>query len=188
MRVPVITSALDVREAQTGPVLDLETRFSAISDSGDIEGWATRFNVVDTFRTSFDQRAFAMTDGDSIPLLWAHNPAEVVGSVREVRSEAEGLRIRGRLNLDVQRAREVRAMLVANDIRGLSIGFQRLRDEVRAGGVRHITSARLREVSFVAIPSVPGSNVTHVRASTGRESAAAFVTACREAARSLERK
>lgn len=169
------------------PTLDLETRFSSVSDSGEIEGWATRFNVIDTFKTSFDQRAFNLAAGESIPLLWSHNPAEVVGSVREVRSEAEGLRIRGRLNLDVQRAREVRAMLVAGDVKGLSIGFQRLRDEVRAGGVRHITSARLREVSFVAIPSVPGSNVTHVRASTGRESAAAFVNACREAARAFQK-
>ena len=179
--------ALDVREALAGSTLDMETRFEAVADTGDVEGWAVRFGVVDTFRTSFDQRAFTTSPGESIPLLWAHDPAQVVGSVREVRAEPDGLRIKGRLNLSVSKAQEVRALLQAGDIKGLSIGFQRLRDEVRAGGVRHITSARLREVSFVAIPSVPGSNVTHVRASTGRESAAAFVSACREAARAFRK-
>ncbi|WP_420851210.1 HK97 family phage prohead protease [Rhizobium quercicola] len=81
-------------------------------------------------------------------------------------------------------------MLLAGDISGLSIGFSRVKDESRANGVRHITEARLREVSFVAMPSVPGSGVTSVRISnpeTGRESAAAFVSACRLAALSLKR-
>lgn len=77
--------------------------------------------------------------------------------------EADGLKVRGKLNLEVQRAREVRAMLIAGDVSGLSIGFRRLKDESRAGGIRHITAARLVEISFVAVPSVPGSHVTSIR-------------------------
>jgi len=143
-------------------VLDCEVRFAPPADDGTIEGIAVRFNTVDSYRTSFDARAFAW-DGKSLPLLWSHRADEVVGSVHSVAVEADGLKVRGKLNLEVQRAREVRAMLIAGDVSGLSIGFRRLKDESRAGGIRHITQARLVEVSFVAVPSVPGSRVTSVR-------------------------
>lgn len=168
--------------------LDCEVRFSSLSDDGAIEGLAVRFDVIDTYRTSFDRRAFAW-DGKSLPLLWSHRADEVVGSIRSVSVENEGLRIRGKLNLDVTKAREVRSLLMAGDIGGLSIGFRRMKDEARTGGVRHITQAQLVEVSFVAVPSVPGSGVTSVRihSETGRdESAAAFVAAVQKATRSLE--
>lgn len=150
-------------------LLDCEVRFAPPAEDGTIEGIAVRFDVLDSYRTTFDRRAFAW-DGRSLPMLWSHRPDEVVGSVRGVTVEPDGLKIRGKLNLEVQRAREVRAMLVAGDISGLSIGFRRLKDESRAGGVRHITQAQLVEVSFVAVPSVPGSRVTSVR--TGPDLAA----------------
>lgn len=168
--------------------LECEVRFAPPADDGAIEGVAVRFDVVDSYRTTFDRAAFAW-DGKRLPLLWSHDRHEVVGSVRSVAVEADGLKIRGKLNLEVQRAREVRAMLIEGDIGGLSIGFHRLKDEPRTGGIRHITQAALREVSFVALPSVPGSRVTSVRvhqSETGRASAAAFVEAVRKATRSLE--
>ncbi|WP_332712645.1 HK97 family phage prohead protease [Pelagibacterium mangrovi] len=169
--------------------LDCEVRFSSLSDDGAIEGLAVKFDVVDTYRTSFDRRAFAW-DGKSLPLLWSHNPSDVVGSIRSVAVESEGLRIRGKLNLDVAKAREVRSLLMAGDIGGLSIGFRRIKDESRAGGVRHITQAQLVEVSFVAVPSVPGSGVTSVRIhnpETGHASTVAFVNACRSASARMEK-
>jgi len=188
MSEPVTLFASEVREAIAPATLDMmEVRFATPGEDGTIEGYAVRFDVVDSYRTSFDRSAFAW-EGRSLPLLWSHNPGDVVGSVRSIVVEDAGLKIRGRLNLDVQRAREVRSMLIAGDIGGLSIGFRRLKDEARAGGVRHITRAELREVSFVAMPSVPGSQVTSIRTSeTGRvPSAAAFVAACRKATRSLK--
>lgn len=179
--------AHETREARNRDLLDMEVRFASPEDDGSFEGLAVRFDVVDSYRTSFDRRAFAW-DGRSLPMLWSHRAEEVVGSIKTVSVEADGLRIRGKLNLDVAKAREVRSLLMAGDIGGLSIGFRRLKDEARSGGVRHITSAQLLEVSFVAVPSVPGSGVTSVRHhQTGRApSAAAFIAACREASRSLK--
>jgi uncharacterized protein len=183
--------AQETREASTSAVLDmLEVRFSSPGEDGTIEGFAVKFDTVDSYRTTFDRRAFAW-DGKSLPLLWSHDPSAVVGSVRAVTVENDGLKIQGRLNLEVQRAREVRAMLLAGDVSGLSIGFNRLKDESRANGVRHITQAQLREVSFVSMPSVPGSMVTSVRIHNpeiGHASAVAFVEACRKASRSFEGK
>lgn len=149
--------------AANADLLDCEVRFAAPGDDGAIEGFAVKFNTVDSYRTSFDRRAFQW-EGRSLPLLWSHDRAQVVGSVTSITPEADGLKVRGKLNMEVQRAREVRAMLVAGDISGMSIGFRRLKDEARTGGVRHITQAQLLEISFVAVPSVPGSRVTSVRA------------------------
>ena len=183
--------AFEARGAQGGDVLDmLEVRFATPGEDGDFEGMAVRFDTLDSYGSTFDKRAFAW-DGKSIPLLWSHDPSAVVGSVRTVRVENNGLKITGKLNLEVQRAREVRSMLLAGDISGLSIGFRRLKQETRAKGVRHITEARINEISLCAVPSVPGSGVTSIRIAnheTGRESAAAFVSACRKAALSLKRK
>lgn len=146
--------------------VDLEVRFTATGEDGTLEGVAVRFDTVDAYRTSFDRRAFTW-EGQSLPLLWSHRPDEVLGSVRSIAPDGDGLKITAKLNLDVQRAREARSMLLAGDIAGLSIGFKRLADEARAGGVRHITKARLVEVSLVAVPAVPGSTVTSVRNAAG---------------------
>ena len=162
----------------------MEVRFATPADDGTIEGLAVRFDTLDSYKTTFDRRAFAW-DGKSLPLLWSHRSDEVVGSVRSVSVEADGLRIRGKLNLDVAKAREVRSLLIAGDIGGLSIGFRRLKDESRSGGVRHITQAQLIEVSFVAVPSVPGSGVTSIRATPDLS---LFTRAVLTASTSLRRK
>lgn len=184
MRELVQLSALEIREAAIRDLLDCEVRFAPTGEGGEIEGFAVRFDTIDTYRTTFDRRAFAW-DGKSLPLLWSHDASQVVGSVRTVSVENDGLRIKGRLNLDVAKAREVRALLAAGDIGGLSIGFQRLKDEARSGGVRHITSARLREVSFVAIPSVPGSGVTSVRSDPRDHDLSALTAALRRTSAAL---
>ncbi|QGM46651.1 HK97 family phage prohead protease [Methylocystis heyeri] len=158
-----------------------EVRFSPISEDGIIEGRAVSFDVVDKYNTTFDRRAFDVAN-KRIPLLWNHDPAQVVGSVRSISADREGLKIVGKLNLDVARAREVRAMLLAGDVSGLSIGFRTLKDE-RRNGVRHITKADLHEVSFTAFPAVPGSGVTNVRNASNRE---AFNRAIAGAIASLE--
>lgn len=163
--------------------LDLETRFDAPGEDGTFEGYAVRFGAVDTYRTSFDRNAFVL-EGRSIPLLWSHDPSQVVGSVRQISADAAGLKITGKLNLDVQRAREARSMLLAGDVRGLSIGFRRLADQPGPNGTRHITRADLAEVSLVAMPSVPGSVVTSVRA---RADLSAFTRAVKGAADALRR-
>lgn len=163
--------------------LDLETRFDSNAEDGTFEGYAVRFGVLDSYRTSFDRSAFEL-EGRSLPLLWSHDRAQVIGSVRQIVADAAGLKIVGRLNLDVQRAREARSMLLAGDVRGLSIGFRRLADKAGPNGTRHITKADLAEVSLVAVASVPGSGVTSVRAPADLS---AFTRAIKGAADALRR-
>jgi HK97 family phage prohead protease len=168
--------------------MDFEVRFGDVGENGEIEGVAVRFDTVDTYRTSFAPEAFRGLEGRSIPMLWAHDPANVVGSWNAFQVRDGGLTAKGKLNLEVGKAKEVRAMLKAGDISGLSIGFSTVKDERASNGIRRITEARLYEISIVAFPSVPGSGVTKVRFSELNgieEGAVAFVAACRAATLSL---
>lgn len=144
-------------------IAQAECRFATPGDDGTIEGRAVTFNVVDAYRTEFAPGSMKWA-GKSLPLLWNHNPAEVLGSWRQLEMREDGLHVRGKLNLAVAKAQEAYALLKEGDVGGLSIGFHRIRDEARAGGIRRITEARLTEISIVAVPAVPGSGVTAVRA------------------------
>ena len=50
---------------------DFEVRFSQPDEDGTIEGRAVTFNTVDSYRTTFDPRAFAGIENRSIPMLWS---------------------------------------------------------------------------------------------------------------------
>lgn len=163
MRDLVQLISLDTREARTGDTLDFETRFTTPTDTGEIEGVAVRFNTVDTYRTEFHPDAFRGLEGRSVPMLWAHDPSNVIGSWSSFQVRADGLTAKGKLNLAVAKALEVRSLLQAGDIKGLSIGFRTVKDERRSNGIRRIMEAALHEISIVAFPSVPGSGITSVR-------------------------
>jgi HK97 family phage prohead protease len=183
---PVHLLASQQRDTRPGDTLDVEVRFSAVGDGGEIEGRAVKFNVTDSYRTEFADTAFANVRG-SVPMLWSHDPANVIGSWSTIEVRRDGLTVKGKLNLAVAKAQEVRSLLQAKDVSGLSVGLSTVKDERRSNGVRRITEARLHEISIVAFPSVPGSGVTSIR-ETGRESAAAFIAACKMATRSLKGK
>ncbi|WP_168256495.1 HK97 family phage prohead protease [Rhizobium laguerreae] len=177
---------LQTRDALTGDTADFEVRFGDVGETGEIEGTAVRWNVTDTYRTQFAPTAFAMA-GRSIPMLWSHRSDEVIGSWSGIVASQDGLTAKGKLNLEIAKAREVRAMLKAGDVSGLSIGFSTVKDERGANGIRRITEARLHEISIVAFPSVPGSGITRVRNSqTGHASAMAFIDAVNKATRSFK--
>ncbi|PBB85727.1 HK97 family phage prohead protease [Mesorhizobium sp. WSM3876] len=172
--VPPMRETLDI----------LELRLGAPADDGTIEGVAVKFDTIDSYRTTFDRRAFSGV-AKRLPMLWSHDQAQVIGSWNGITVADDGLRVKGRLNLEVERAREVRAMLTQGDIDGISIGFETLTSESRTGGVRHITKANIHEISLVALAAVPGAKVTSIR---GRESATAeFLQAVRSATSAFAR-
>jgi HK97 family phage major capsid protein len=80
--------------------------------------------------------------------------------VEETRS---GLRVRGKLSLAVEKAREVLALMKDNVVRGLSIGFIPLASEPLDNGGRRYTECRLIEVSLTPFPANPAAQVETVR-------------------------
>jgi HK97 family phage major capsid protein/HK97 family phage prohead protease len=135
----------------------------SVSDTGEITGIAWPFGSADRVGDVIEKGAFS--GPNTLPMLFAHDQAQVVGVWQEFSETDAGLTVKGRLLIeDVERAREVRAMVKYGAISGLSIGFL-TKDARRSGRGRRITSLELHEISIVAVPAHPGAQITSLKSS-----------------------
>lgn len=133
----------------------------AVTDEGEITGIAWPFGSPDRVGDVIEKGA--LTAPGTLPMLFAHDQGQVIGLWDRIAETDEGLTVKGRLLVDdVERAREVRAMIRSKAVSGLSIGF------VAKGAKRHakgrtITAAELHEISVVAVPAHPGAQITSIK-------------------------
>ncbi|MCA9367676.1 HK97 family phage prohead protease [Candidatus Kaiserbacteria bacterium] len=147
----------------------LEVR--AIGDTGTFEGYASVFDVVDSYATAMAPGAFAVSlndwkaRGKYPPILWQHKADEPIGTYSSMVEDPRGLHVTGQLLIkDDPTAKRAHAHLRAGSINGLSIGFIRDDSEYDAErDIELIKAARLVEVSLVTFPSNPSATVTAVR-------------------------
>lgn len=149
----------------------LTTNFEvkALDDSGYFEGYASVFQTVDkghdvvmpgAFKGSITERG---TDG--IKLLWQHDPSEPVGKIEEIFENKRGLYVKGRLLLNLQRAREALSLMRDKALDGLSIGFRTLKSRMdEAKGIRFLLEVDLWEVSLVTFPMQPEARIATFKA------------------------
>jgi HK97 family phage prohead protease len=85
--------------------------------------------------------------------------------------------------VEVQAAREAKALLEAGAIDGLSIGYRTRRAEAAAGGGRLLCQLDLWEVSLVTFPMLPEARVaaTDAEGDVGAELARELAETFREA-------
>lgn len=125
-------------------------------------------------------------EGRRVKMLWQHDPAQPLGTWDEVREDARGLWVKGRLLDSVGRAREAAALIAAGAIDGLSIGYRTVRALKAADGGRLLSELDLWEVSLVTFPMLSGARVGAKGAAPGdaalREVAAALRAARHEMA------
>jgi HK97 family phage prohead protease len=148
----------------------LETKFRrfddelALKEGAEIAGYASLFGATDQGGDVVQRGAYGgslgrlAAAGRGVKMLWQHDPARPIGVWDEVREDARGLFVRGRLLLEVQAAREAHVLLKAGAIDGLSIGYRTLRAE-KAGGQRLLHEIELWEVSLVTFPMLPDARV-----------------------------
>lgn len=140
----------------------------AFSTDGLVEGYASLFGEVDQARDMVMPGAFAQTLRTRglrrIPMLFQHDPAEPVGIWLELREDFRGLFARGRLIPDVQRGKELLALLRAGAIDGLSIGYrtQKARIDPKSR-VRKLHQLDLWEISIVTFPLLTSARVHAVK-------------------------
>jgi HK97 family phage prohead protease len=158
----------------------------AVEADGSFTGYASRFNVVDLGRDLVLPGAFKDSLGRrgarGIKMLFQHDPAEPIGVWLELREDAAGLYARGRILPEVERGREVLALMRAGALDGLSIGFRTVEGRTDAkSGVRRLSRVDLWEISVVTFPMLPEARVCAVKnesdlrlASAIRRAAAAF--------------
>lgn len=155
-----------------------------------IEGHASVFGRVDQGRDMVLPGAYAASlaaatkAGRRIKMLWQHDPTAPIGVWDEIREDATGLWVKGRLLTEVERGREAAALLAAGAIEGLSIGYRTVRADRDAQGVRRLAEVDLWEVSLVTFPMQAEARVQAKAAEVdGWRQLAAAITSATEALR-----
>jgi Escherichia/Staphylococcus phage prohead protease len=174
-----------------GGALHRETKFapaelSEVEADGSFSGYASLFGETDLNRDRVLPGAFLKSIGArgaaGIRMLFQHDPAAPIGVWREVREDSRGLFVRGQLMREVEKAREVLALMRAGAIDGLSIGFRTVKGRTDAkSGIRSLVEIDLWEISVVTFPMLPAARVSQVKGAR-RE---ALVETMRRAARRM---
>ena len=149
----------------------LETKFArfgdglSVSGEAEIAGYASLFGSPDQSGDVVQRGAYRAAlkalaaRGQTVKLLWQHDPAQPIGVWEELREDDRGLWVKGRLLQSTQRGREAAALVAAGALDGLSIGYRTRRAERRAEGGRLLTELELWEVSLVTFPMLSGARV-----------------------------
>ena len=124
-------------------------------EDGTFSGLLSTYGNLDAVGDICEKGCFDRTireRGIKRPLLWQHDQSQPIGSFI-VSSADDALSIEGRFNMDVARGREAYALLKAQDIDGLSIGYIARDYDYDSQGVRHLKDVDLLEGSLVTIPA-----------------------------------
>ena len=130
-----------------------------------VEGWASRFWTRDLNDDVVAKGAFAESLAKSgahrVKMLHQHDGSAPVGVWDEVREDADGLFVKGRVLEATPQGRMAAALVRAGAVDGLSIGFRAVKargDE--SGRLRVLTEVELWEVSLVTFPMLPTARLT----------------------------
>jgi hypothetical protein len=142
-----VTGAL--KAVQAGPV-------------GAFEGYASVFNNADEQGDVVKAGAFKRSletwhaKGAWPKMLWQHDAREVIGVWTDMYEDEQGLYVKGQLLLEVAKAREARALLMAGAIDSMSIGYKVAGEKpgaLNGQQVSYLTDIDLHEVSLVTFPA-----------------------------------
>lgn len=142
---------------------DIKMEFKEIGSEGQFEGYAAAFGNVDLDGDILMPGAFTKTIAENAtrPLLWQHNPRELIG-VANTSEDTKGLAVKGHLNLDVQRAREVHSLMKQGAVKSMSFGYDPVTKDYR-GSNRILREVKMYEVSLTAFPSNTQAVVMNVK-------------------------
>lgn len=142
--------------------IEVKAQFT-VDEAGMVEGIAWPFGTPDRVGDVIERGAFSKAL-PPLPMLASHDRKDTVGVWDEIIETDQGLTVKGRLLVnDVQRAAEVRSLIQAGALRGLSIGFASRKAMPRRGGGRTISDLELLEISVVAVPAHSGARITSAK-------------------------
>ncbi|MBK1636163.1 HK97 family phage prohead protease [Rhodovulum adriaticum] len=137
----------------------------SLQEGAVIAGYASLFGAADQGGDIVAPGAYAASlkrlagEGRQVKMLWQHDAAQPIGVWDEVREDARGLFVKGRLLAEVAKGREAAALVAAGAIDGLSIGYRTRRASKDASGRRLLSELELWEVSLVTFPMLPEARV-----------------------------
>jgi uncharacterized protein len=136
-----------------------------VTDGRQVEGYASVFGLKDQGGDVVMPGAYGASlrrlsaKGAKVKMLWQHDPGQPIGVWDEVREDALGLFVKGRILTEVEKGREAAALLAAGAIDGLSIGYRTLKAERDGKGQRLLSELELWEVSLVTFPMLSEARV-----------------------------
>ena len=158
----------------------LELPLSVGPGTGVFTGYASLFNKRDGAGDIVMPGAFAESlkkrSVENIRMLFQHDPSEPIGTWVEINETDRGLFVRGRLDRNVQRGRELYSLLESGGLDGLSIGFKTVvARQDRATKTRRIYTIDLWEISLVTFPMLEGARVSTVKSRAWAKADSLFV-------------
>ena len=130
-----------------------------------IAGYAALFDRMDRGGDTIRGGAFArsLQSGRTLPLLWEHDPAAVIGRVDYLSEDRRGLRMIATLHPDAPVLNGKSLRPGRDHERGLSFGYRARRSVAGPAPPgqrrRELLDLDLVEISLVAVPMMPGARV-----------------------------
>ena len=138
-------------------------------EEGSIEGYASVFGGVDSYGDTIEKTAFdsVIKSGQKPLMFYQHNRWSLpIGVWESLSVDEKGLKVKGRLNLELEEAREVYSALKFGSLNGMSIGF-RMKDkdyEYDDEDICHIKNiSELLEISIVNFPADKAAQIDSVK-------------------------
>jgi len=138
-------------------------------EEGSIEGYASVFGGVDSYGDTIEKTAFdnVIKSGQKPLMFYQHNRWSLpIGVWESLSVDEKGLKVKGRLNLELAEAREVYSALKFGSLNGMSIGF-RMKDkdyEYDDEDICHIKNiSELLEISIVNFPADKAAQIDSVK-------------------------
>lgn len=136
---------------------------------GEFEGYASVFGVMDLGRDVVMPGAFrasiARRGVGGVKLLWQHDPGQPLGIWTSLQEDGRGLHVRGALDLQQSKSREILSLLKQGALDGLSIGYRtEIERKDPETGLRRLERIDLWEISLVTFPLLPQARVQSVKA------------------------
>lgn len=159
----------------------MKTKFGApvlqvkeFGDNGFFSGYGAVFGNRDSHGDIIRPGAFSKSiaqhaaRGSRPKMFWQHDMSKPIGKWLAFEEDDIGLRMEGKLNMNVQQGREAYHLLKDEDIDGLSIGYQTFKEEQKSDG-NHLLELGLVETSVVSLGSNDRALVSAVKQIRGED-------------------
>jgi HK97 family phage prohead protease len=146
----------------------LQMEIKEVSEDGTFEGLLSPYGNIDAGGDVVEPGAFAKSlkeRGNVVTLLWQHKTEFPIGTLT-LEDRKDGLWCKGQLQMELQKAKEAHICLKNRIIKGLSIGFETIKDSIE-NGVRHLKEIRLWEGSVVTFAMNELAMVMSIKARNG---------------------
>lgn len=147
--------------------IPFHAQLKAVEEDGKmiIEGYASVFDVVDSYYEIVDRGAFKEFLAGNFPrypkMIWAHDWSQPIGPTLEAREDDRGLFVRGECVAGVQRAEEAYKLVKAGVMTDLSFGFRVDEDQMDPNtGILHLKKISIYEWSPVLVGANPQAMIT----------------------------